>query len=471
MNSLIKAIFIISLALTYSSCGSDNELTVAVSFMEPTDGSLIVETFDAMVNVQPGNGIERLELYMNNVAIGAANDLPYKFTVNIEGYPSGIYILKALAYHHSGDTYSNEIEINIAKPSLEKPIGLTASKGTFGAKIALTWNPSPNASNYEVYKLDNLTGKYSIIGTAADNAYVDTNVEKTLTQYFYRIRAFNSETIFSGYSEVDFGYTSGKPYDLIRSFGEEGTTSGQFGFVALIAIDDNDLLYLSDDGQKNIKIYTLDGNFQGLLKSNIDSQAPLLIGNKVVTTQGEILVIEESGKPPINIATGLNIVGQMAHDGEGNIYMAVNHNSTEGYNHHRIYKYDILGTYVTSWGSKGTGNGELNEPWGVSVYEGNVIVTCQINKNAQFFSSAGQYQKTIDFSGFSNITYGNYVKDGYLYVAAGSHILKTDLDGKVIEKIGVDMLTNATSVVVAGNGDIVAAEPYSRKIRVLRKSK
>jgi hypothetical protein len=470
MNNMIKIILKVFAVLILASCSTEDELVVFVSFVKPDNGAVIVETFDVEVNVEPINGIERIELYMNNISIGMANASPYVFTVNIEGYSAGLHTLKALAYSQTGKTFSGEIQINIAKPSLEKPIGLTATKGEFGAKIVLEWNPSPNTTSYEIYKLDNLTGKYSQIGTSIDKAYEDVNIEKTLTQYFYKVRAFNSETVFSDYSEVDFGYTSGKPYDLVRSFGQEGTAVDQFGFVALISIDNNDLLYLNDGTQNNIKIYSLEGSFQGLLKSNVDSQAPLFIGSKVVTSQGESLVIEESGQPSINIATGLNIVGQMAHDNDGNIYLAVNHNSIEGYNHHRIYKYDLSGAYITNWGSKGTGDGQLNEPWGVSISADNVIVTCQINRNAQFFNKAGQYLKSIDFTAFANITYGNFVRDNYLYVAAGSSILKTDLDGKVIEKIGEGILTNATSVVVANNGDIIVTEPYSRKIRVFRKS-
>src|SRR5258706_13773321 len=138
----------------------------------------------------------------------------------------------------------------------------------------------------------------------------------------------------------------------------------------------------------------------------------------------------------------------MTVDSNGNIFFAVNHNLDEGYNHHRIYKYDINGNFIMSWGSKGNEEGQLNEPWGVTLYKENIIVTCQLNLRAQFFSTSGQFIKSIDLSKIANITYGNYVKDDVLYIAAGSFVLKTDLDGKIIEKIVEDSLNNAKSIIV-----------------------
>lgn len=34
---------------------------------------------------------------------------------------------------------------------------------------------------------------------------------------------------------------------------------------------------------------------------------------------------------------------------------------------HRVQKFDPSGTYMTQWGTYGTGPGQLNMPWGVAV--------------------------------------------------------------------------------------------------------
>jgi hypothetical protein len=258
-------------------------------------------------------------------------------------------------------------------------------------------------------------------------------------------------------------------YDVIGSFGQAGYGEDQFGFVALISIDDNDILYLSDTDQRNIKIYTVDGSFQGLLKSNVSSRAPIFVGDKIITTAGEDLVIEESGQLYIGVNTELNMVGQMAGNKEGYVYFAVNFNPYERYEHHRIYKYDLKGNLVTSWGEKGHREGQLKDPWGVSLYKGEVVVTCQSNPRAQFFTRKGKFIRSIDLSRIASSTYGNYIKDDFLYVACGSFVVKTDLEGRVIKKIGEGTLDFATSVVVDNEGNVIVADPYSRRIVVFKK--
>src|SRR5205814_5848400 len=58
----------------------------------------------------------------------------------------------------------------------------------------------------------------------------------------------------------------------------------------------------------------------------------------------------------------------VATDGSGNVYVADRNND-------RIQKFDANGTFLTKWGSYGSGNGELNFPVGVAPDgSGNVYV-------------------------------------------------------------------------------------------------
>jgi hypothetical protein len=280
------------------------------------------------------------------------------------------------------------------------------------------------------------------------------------------VRAHNSATVFGELSDADYGYTTGKAYDIVRVFGKEGTHDDEFGFIPLISIDNTDMLYLVDQYQSKIKKFSVDGTYQGLLKSNVDSQAPAFFGNETITSQGQNLVIDDNGQPKANVATGVNINGQMTVDNNGNIYFPTDWSPVDGFDHHRIYSYDINGNYLGNWGTKGTGEGQLSSPWGVSFYKDNIVVTCQENPRAQFFSTSGQYIRSIDFSSVTSVTYGNFLKDDVLYVAAGAFVIKTDLDGKFFERIGEGVVGLASSVVVDSSGNVIVTDPYMRKIYV-----
>ena len=75
----------------------------------------------------------------------------------------------------------------------------------------------------------------------------------------------------------------------------------------------------------------------------------------------------------------------MAVDGSGNVYVVDNGN-------HRIQKFTSSGTYLTQWGSYGSGDGQFNYPYGVAVdASGNVYVADLYNHRIQVFTSSGTY--------------------------------------------------------------------------------
>ena len=71
-------------------------------------------------------------------------------------------------------------------------------------------------------------------------------------------------------------------------------------------------------------------------------------------------------------------------DGSGNVYVA-------DYGNHRIQKFTSGGTYMTQWGTLGTGNGQF-QSLGVAVDgSGNVYVADSYNNRIQKFTSSGTY--------------------------------------------------------------------------------
>jgi hypothetical protein len=74
----------------------------------------------------------------------------------------------------------------------------------------------------------------------------------------------------------------------------------------------------------------------------------------------------------------------MAADSSGNIYVVDSPN-------HRIQVFNSSGGYVRQWGSNGTGNGQFNYPYGVAVFGSTVYVTDEVNHRVQMFDTSGAY--------------------------------------------------------------------------------
>src|SRR5439155_226137 len=126
--------------------------------------------------------------------------------------------------------------------------------------------------------------------------------------------------------------------------------SGEFANPSGVATDGNGNIYVADTGNSRIQKFDANGTF--------------------LTAWGD--------------AAGFGV----ATDGNGNVYVA------EGF---RIQKFDAKGTYLTTWGREGSGNGQFNGPIGVAtdakgnvyVAEGDVYVDDTDNHRIQKFDANG----------------------------------------------------------------------------------
>jgi fibronectin type 3 domain-containing protein len=97
------------------------------------------------------------------------------------------------------------VALQITLPSI--PTGLSASDGTFNDRVALTWQPSDNATGYRVSRGLAVPGAwYMEIGTSTVPQYEDTTVEQGKT-FSYMVKAYNA-LFESNNSEADTGYAS-----------------------------------------------------------------------------------------------------------------------------------------------------------------------------------------------------------------------------------------------------------------------
>ena len=75
----------------------------------------------------------------------------------------------------------------------------------------------------------------------------------------------------------------------------------------------------------------------------------------------------------------------MAFDSSGNIYVVDCGND-------RVQKFSSTGAYLAQWGTSGSGNGQFSVPWGIAVDSaGDVYVVDEHNNRVQKFTSTGTY--------------------------------------------------------------------------------
>lgn len=87
-----------------------------VTDIQPLDNVVLSDNmFNISVHATDSNGIEKVELFIDNTSIGIVNNPPYNISYLTNSFAVGNHLLKAVAYSKSGQTaVSKEIVIKKA---------------------------------------------------------------------------------------------------------------------------------------------------------------------------------------------------------------------------------------------------------------------------------------------------------------------------------------------------------------------
>jgi streptogramin lyase len=165
-----------------------------------------------------------------------------------------------------------------------------------------------------------------------------------------------------------------------------------------------------------------------------------------------------------------NATYRVAVDGSGNVFVADNNNN-------RIQKFDNTGTFLTTWGSLGSGDGQFNWPLGVAVDgSGNVFVADWNNNRVQKFDNNGVFLTMWGSFGSGDGQFGGpedvavdgsgnvFVVDDY------DRVQKFDNSGTFLTTWGSTgsgdgQFNNPYGVAVDGSGNVFVAEWSNNRIQ------
>ena len=161
----------------------------------------------------------------------------------------------------------------------------------------------------------------------------------------------------------------------------------------------------------------------------------------------------------------------VAVDDSGNIYAVDASNN-------RVQEFTSTGTYVTQWGSYGSGNSQFNTPYGVAVgSSGNVYVADTGNNRIQEFTSTGTYVTSWGNRGSGNSQFTNPYcvavgSSGNVYVAdtGNNRIQEFTSTGTYVTSWGSSGSGNGQfnypfGIAVDDSGNIYVADVFNNRIQ------
>jgi DNA-binding beta-propeller fold protein YncE len=188
--------------------------------------------------------------------------------------------------------------------------------------------------------------------------------------------------------------------DYLFEFGQGyGEGEGQLRLPVAMAFDRQDRLYITDEENHRVTIYSAEGAY---------------------LSQWGVM---GSGEGEFNGPAGIAI------DAEDHVYVVDQHN-------HRVQKYSRDGQFLLQWGDEGRGPGEFNLPWGVCVdADGHVYVADWRNDRIQKFSATGDFIAAFGESGDGD---GQFCRPSGVAVDAEGFIYVADWGNERVQVLGPD---------------------------------
>ncbi|MFC1478942.1 kelch repeat-containing protein, partial [Candidatus Margulisiibacteriota bacterium] len=140
---------------------------------------------------------------------------------------------------------------------LSAPDNVSATDGTYSDKVTITWSTVGDAERYYVYRATTSGGTYSSLGFTTSTSYDDTTAEPGTT-YYYKVKAWNSDSEYSEFSDSDSGYPDSTPLSAPDDVSATDGTYSDKVRISWAAVSDAEKYYV-------YRAYSTDSTYYSLL--------------------------------------------------------------------------------------------------------------------------------------------------------------------------------------------------------------
>lgn len=136
----------------------------------------------------------------------------------------------------------------------------------------------------------------------------------------------------------------------------------------------------------------------------------------------------------------------------------------------RVLKFDSNGTFLRSWGGKGTGPGQFDVAHGIAIDAAGLLwVTDRENQRIQIFDADGAFVRELTYAG---LPCGLAIGTEFIYMVNGftGQIVQMDLEGRVLAAVGrpgrdPGEFGEAHFIAVSPAGDLYVADTVNRNVQ------
>ena len=187
----------------------------------------------------------------------------------------------------------------------------------------------------------------------------------------------------------------------LGAIGSKGTANGQMDKPRGVAFDHQDHVIVADSGNHRVQVLTTTGEF---IKKFGEEQLHYPRG-VCVTTDGNIAVCSQGGKPGVKVFTQEGVLLMQFNDSKRKCspsfvtYSDNNYIVSYAYDH-CVSIFNKKGILLNTFGNHGRGRGQFKCPFGVVIDKHNMLLVCDCNNDRiQVFTREGQFVQKIGTRG------------------------------------------------------------------------